>query len=206
MSMADYQLSTINYPLTVIFIGRSGCGKGTQAKLLIERLKEKNAAAPIFYLETGQTFRELLERGSHTSVLAKEINEQGGLQPEFLAIWAWSHLLVENLHGDERLVIDGTPRKLREAHVLDSALSFYKREKPVIIYLNVSREWSKTRLLERRRGDDAAALIERRLNWFESDVVPAINFFRDNPKYKFVEISGEQSIEQVHTEIISKVL
>lgn len=191
-------------PLTFIFIGRSGCGKGTQAKLLIEYIKEKRFGEPVFYLETGQVFRDLINRVSHTSALAKEINDKGGLQPEFLAIWAWSHILVENLHGDEHLIVDGTPRKSNEAIVLDSALSFYKRKKPIVVYVNVSREWSKKHLEGRHRGDDSSSLIEKRLDWFETDVVPAIDFFRNNENYKFIEINGEQNIEGVNKEIIGK--
>ena len=41
-----------------IFMGRSGCGKGTQAKLLMEYLKKIDPARDIFYLETGAGVRE----------------------------------------------------------------------------------------------------------------------------------------------------
>jgi adenylate kinase family enzyme len=190
---------------TFIFIGRSGCGKGIQAKLLSEYLKEKTPNVPIFYLETGQTFRDLISRGSFTSNLAKEINEVGGLQPEFLAVWAWSHLLVENLRGDEHLIIDGTPRKLQEALVLDSALKFYKRYKSNIVYINVSKEGSRERLLSRKRADDTEDDIEKRLAWFETDVVPAIEVFRNNDDYNFIEIKGERTIQEIHKELIEKI-
>jgi len=192
-------------PHTFVFIGRSGCGKGTQAKLLTEYLKEKTPDTPVFYMETGQTFRDFLSRNSYSSNLAKEINEKGGLQPEFLAVWAWSHILVENLRGDEHLVIDGTPRKAREAAVLDSAFKFYKREKPFIIYINVSKDWSKERLLLRKRADDTEEDIDQRLAWFETEVVPAIDYFRGSEDYRMIDVIGEQPIEEIHREIISKI-
>lgn len=192
-------------PKTFVFIGRSGCGKGTQAKLLGDYLKEKTPEVPVFYMETGHVFRDFISRDSYSSNLAKEINEKGGLQPEFLAIWAWSHILVENLRGDEHLIIDGTPRKAREAAVLDSAFKFYKREKPFVIYINVSKDWSRERLLSRKRLDDTKADIEKRLEWFESEVMPAIDYFRGNEEYSFVDILGEQPIEAIHKELVAKI-
>lgn len=61
------------------------------------------------------------------------------------------------------------------------------------------------RLKGRGRFDDNNEDIEARLKWYETDVMPAINFYRDNPKYNFLEIDGEQTIEKVHQDILSKL-
>jgi hypothetical protein len=45
---------------TFIFIGRSGCGKGTQVALLQEYIKTRDHKRPILYIETGERFRNLL--------------------------------------------------------------------------------------------------------------------------------------------------
>ena len=127
------------------------------------------------------------------------------LQPEFIAVWAWADLLIKHLGDDEHLIIDGTPRKVHEAQVLDKALQFYGRQKPFFVFMDVSREWSRDRLIARHRSDDSEEDIERRLGWYETDVVPAINFFRNNSHYSFVEIDGEQPIEDVHAEVIQKL-
>jgi adenylate kinase len=192
-------------PQTAIFIGRSGCGKGTQAQLLIDHLRKVDPLRGIYYLETGQSFRNFISEGGYSGTLAKKISEAGQLQPEFLAVWAWSHLLVDQMKENEHLIIDGTPRRLHEAPVFDSAMKFYGREKPSIVYINVSREWSKEKLLGRGRGDDTHADIENRLNWFETDVIPAINYFRDNQDYAFLEINGEQTVEEVNKELLAKM-
>ena len=192
-------------PKTFILIGRSGCGKGTQAKLLMDYIKSKDPSREIFYMETGARFREFIERQSFSGKNAKVINSVGGLQPEFLAVWMWSNMFVENLKGDENMVIDGTPRKLHEATVLDSAMDFYKREKPYVLYLNVSRKWSEARLMERHRADDLPADVKKRLDWFETDVLPTINYYRDNPKYNFLDINGEGTIEETFKDIIQKI-
>lgn len=190
---------------TFILMGRSGCGKGTQAKLLIEELNRRDESRLVTYLESGEGFRSLLSKDSHTSRLAKDVADRGALQPAFLAIHIWSHLFIENMKGDEHLVIDGTPRKLNEARIFADALRFYKRPEPVVLHVNVSRGWSRERLLARGRGDDKSANIDGRLDWFESDVAPAIEFFRDEADMRVVDINGEQAIEAVHSEILGKL-
>ena len=52
--------------------------------------------------------------------------------------------------------------------------------------------------------DINAAEIERRLNWFESDVLPAVQYFRKYSKYNFIELDGDQSVEAVQRELLSK--
>lgn len=191
---------------TIIFIGRSGCGKGTQAKLLKEYISKNDTEnREIFSLETGAKFREMIEGESYTSKLSKEIYNNGELQPAFLAVHIWSHILLEDLEENNHIVFDGTPRTYPEAVVLDSVMNFYKRQNPTIIFLNVSRDWSKKRLLERARFDDTTEEVEKRLNWFDKEVMPALNHLRDIGIYNFLDIDGERSIEDVQKEIIQKV-
>lgn len=187
---------------TIMFIGRSGCGKGTQSDLLMRDLAQTDPERKIFYLESGQKFREFIARGSFSSELSQAIMKKGGLQPSFLAVWNWAHLLVENLTANEHLIFDGTPRKLDEAMILDTAMKFYQRERPTVIHLKVSKDWSRARLTARGRSDDATPeAIEKRLNWFDTDVMPTIEYFRTHPDYDLLEINGEQTIEEVHAEI-----
>ena len=118
----------------------------------------------------------------------------------------WSHLLVEKMTGEEHVIFDGTPRSLQEAQIIDTAIDFYSRQRPHVIYLNISRETSKGRMIARRRIDDInAEEVERRLNWFESDVLPAVEYFRKYSKYNFIELDGDQPVEAVQQELLSKV-
>lgn len=190
---------------TFIFIGRSGCGKGTQVELLISQLKE-TSDREIFYLETGQKFREFVKEPNYTSGLSYDVMQTGARQPDFLAAHIWSHLMIQKYNGRQHFVIDGTPRSRNEALMLDTAMKFYKIEKPVIVYINVSHDWAKARLAERGRADDKKlSEVEKRLAWFEKDVMPAVEYYRENPDYEFLDIKGEQSIEDVHKEIMSYV-
>lgn len=194
---------------TLIFIGRSGCGKGTQADLLIEAMKKNGVISdknPMFYIETGDKFRDFISKTSHSSRLAKEIMDRSERQPDFLAIWMWSDLLVSNLMGDENIIFDGTPRSLNEAMTLNTALKFFKRDKVKVIYLDVSNDWSKKRMLERGRADDKTnGDIDKRLAWFEADVLPAVKYYESNPDYQFIKVNGEQTIDEVQAELLEKI-
>ncbi len=194
---------------TFIFIGASGSGKGTQVDLLKKELLLRRPDTPIFYLQTGQYFREFIKGDSMASRIAKEAIDSGERAPDFLAMYIWSKLFVEELKGEEHLIIDGSPRSVNEAKNLDIALKFFKREHPAVIYLKVSRKWSFDHLMARAeqegRKDDTAESINKRLDWFDADVKPAIERFRRDRDYDFVEINGEQSIEAVHRDIMVNV-
>lgn len=188
--------------LTNIFIGRSGCGKGTQVEMLSE-LISKNDSHDIFHLEAGGRFREFIKENNYSSRIAKEIADSGGLQPEFLSIWAWGGELIRGLKKDQHLFIDGTPRRLIEAKILESAFDFYEREKINIIYINVSRDWAIERMTGRGRADDLEKdSINARLDWFDNEVVPVLDYYRAHKNHNFIEVNGEQSIEKVHEDIV----
>jgi len=187
-----------------IFYGPSGSGKGTQAKLLIKYLEEKRKKA-VLYVETGQRFRDLLDSGTYTAKMVREVIDKGGLLPAFLPIWTWTDFFNEKFNGTEDLVLDGLCRRPIEAPVLDSALKFYKIEKPTVIILDVSSDSIISRLQERGRTDDTADYIKRRLDWYEQEVIPTIEFFRNSTDYTILDINGEQPIEKVHQEIVNKI-
>lgn len=191
---------------TFIFIGASGSGKGTQVKLLMEEIRKRDSGTPIFYLQTGQLFREFVKGESYAARMARDEVERGELLPTFVAMWMWSDVFIKQLTGGEHLIIDGSPRTTDEVHHLDIALKFFRRARPSVIYLNVSPEWSRKRMLERAeeegRKDDTAEGIERRLRWFEQNVIPAVNLYRRDRDYDFYEIDGERTIPEVHNEIM----
>jgi len=189
---------------TYIFIGRSGCGKGTQAELLKKYLEKKGEV--VFYLESGAKFRDFVSQSGYTAQLSNTIMKKGELQPAFLAIHIWSHLMIEQMDEKKHLMIDGTPRKLAEAKILDEAFKFYGRKDMKIIYVNVSDAWSIARLEGRGRADDKSlAEVKKRLAWFNTDVIPALDFYKNNSDYDYLDINGEQTIEQVQAEILTKL-
>ena len=189
---------------TFIFFGRSGSGKGTQAEMLKKYLQDQKGLEPI-YIETGQKFRNFTDQSNYSAQLTKEVMSTGGLMPVFLPIWLWTTDMVNKFDGKRDLILDGLCRRPDEAPVLDSAIKFFKLEKPIVFYIKTSDAWSFERLKSRGRGDDSDEYIKSRLSWFEWNVLPAMAYFYDNKDYNFFEINGEQTVEEVHKELISKV-
>ena len=188
-----------------IFIGRSGCGKGTQSAMLLEYLKKVDPTREILYIQSGDEFRKFIQGSSDTQKMSKEIYDAGGLQPEFLAIYMWAHVLVEKFTKNEHIVMDGMPRKVHEAGVLDSIFGFYGLNRPAVIHLDINKEVSIDRLIARKRFDDNREDIAVRLSWYQTDVVPAIEYYKNNKNYQFLHINGERPIEEVHKDIINQL-
>ncbi len=162
---------------------------------------------PILYVETGHKFRDYIEGTSFSSRLSKTLMDEGRFQPSFLAVYMWSTVFTEQLTGDEHIIMDGMPRTRMEAEILETALEFYGIGQVNFIYLNVSRDWARGRLLSRGRADDKAGeMIENRLDSFEKEVLPAVEYYRTTGgRYNFVEVNGEQSPDDVHKSIVSKI-
>lgn len=185
-------------------MGRSGSGKGKQGELLKAELAKDGRS--VFYLETGAKFRQFVASGSYSGQLASQALNQGALLPSFLAVWNWGSSLLDKLTGEEHLIIDGTPRMLAEAEMFDGALKFYQRTPATFIYLNTSAAEAVKRLTLRGRSDDVTPeKINTRMQWFEQEVMPVIEHYRTSPLVKFVEINGDQSVEVVQAEIMTKL-
>lgn len=188
-----------------ILMGISGSGKGTQGNLISEYLKKNSSEKEVFYVQTGSEIREFIKGESYTQRLAADIYNAGKLMPEFLTVQMWANLFSNSFKGHEHIVIDGTPRKLHEAGTLHSIFEFYNLPKAHVVHIGLSKEESLKRLLDRKRMDDNEEDIKERLSWYETHVVPAINFYKNNPHYNYIEINGEQSVEKVFSDIIEKV-
>lgn len=192
-------------PLVFLLMGRSGCGKGTQAKLLIKHLRD-NGFGETLYVYTGEKLRNFAEKGETLAArAARKKMKEGGLLPSFLAVWLWSGALIEGINENNNAVMDGSPRTLLEAMMADDAMEFYGRKRVIPVFLETSEEWSTQRLLGRGRSDDSAESIKKRMAYFEKDVIPVIDYYEKESKHKLIRINGEQSVEEVHKEILEKV-
>jgi adenylate kinase family enzyme len=186
---------------SIIFIGRSGCGKGTQSDLLIQYFK--TIGQETTYLSTGNEFRKLIaEKNNFTSIKIDKIYEEGRRPADFLCITILGNFFKENFSDKKNLIIDGGLRSLNEASTVTDILDFYEVKNPHVFYLNVSHEWSKDKLKKRGRDDDNDEIYEVKKTWFEKEVLPAIDFLENNDKFNFHTIDGEQEIQTVHKEIL----
>jgi adenylate kinase family enzyme len=193
-------------PQTYVFFGRSGCGKGTQVELLMKFLKEKDPATPQLYIQTGEKGRDFAKQDNLTARMVRDTIANGQLFPSFIPIYFWTQVFVESIQdGNEHIFLDGLCRRPEESPILDDALQFYKREKPTIISINVSEKWATERLLARQRADDIPRDIANRLDWYEKQVVPAVDYFRKHPGFTVLDINGEQTIAEVQAELLLKL-
>ena len=191
---------------TFIFISRSGCGKGTQAALLSDYLKRNQAADGVFIIESGEELRELSERGGYLSGLVKKTMDKGALLPAFVSVFAWAKEMLHNLKENHHIIMDGAPRRPEEGPMMDSAFRFIGRSGADVIFLYVSEGWATLRLKERGRGDDMGRTdIKNKMEWFKTQVMPTIQKIKETEGYAVYVINGEQTIEEVHKEIISKL-
>jgi len=186
-------------------MGRSGCGKGTQAKLLDEEITSRGISnSDILHIVTGDLFRKFTQSDGPTHARLNEVMSKGEKPPEFLSVAMWGELLMRDYRPNMHLFIDGTPRSVPEAYTLENALLFYKRTPIDVINIEVSDEWATERLLGRGRHDDKATdSIKGRLNFYRTDVAPALEYFRTSTHITVFDINGEQSIEKVHADIKS---
>lgn len=190
-------------PYTFIFTGPQGAGKGTQVSLLKEYLIN-NTPQPVFHVETGMSFRALVEGTGYTQDQVRETLQKGELQPTFLAVWMWANTCINQLNKNDHMIFDGSPRSILEAQVLQTALSFYGRT-PIIISLELSQKVSEERLIARGRNDDSREGILKRLAWHQNHVIPAIEYLESQPGYMMIRINGDQTVEKVHQDIINQI-
>lgn len=101
--------------MKIIMLGAPGAGKGTQAKMIAEKYS-------IPHISTGDIFRANIKNGTELGMEAKKYMDQGLLVPDELTV---KILLdrVANADCENGYVLDGFPRTIPQAEVLDRALT-----------------------------------------------------------------------------------
>ncbi len=190
--------------LTVIFIGPQGSGKGTQIEKLDKVMVEKDPVRRVVDIQTGRRFRSLAAR-SETFAEKKVAAtlDTGVLQPDFLTHILWGEAMLDQLDPKSHLLIDGFPRTVTQAHVLEDALGFFERRNVHIINLDTSEEIVRARMESRARADDTQASIEERLRWYREDTLPVLDYYRVRPDTIVHDIDGTDTVEGVHQQILN---
>lgn len=188
----------MNDKFTFCFVGRSGCGKGTQAKFMLERLESQG----VFHMETGRFLRELLTlKNPTTEIIRLSVDEKGKLYPWWFPMFVWLREIIEHGHADKHMIGDGTPRRLVEAKFLDDVMSWHGRPLPVCIYIDVSEEEAIRRLLNRGggRADDTPEAIRSRMQFFYEDVMPVVDYYEEHGR--LISVDGNVSPDEVWKQI-----
>lgn len=101
--------------MKIIMLGAPGAGKGTQAKMIAEKYQ-------IPHISTGDIFRANIKNGTALGMEAKKYMDQGQLVPDELTV----KILLDRVAQDDcknGYVLDGFPRTIPQAEVLDKALN-----------------------------------------------------------------------------------
>ncbi len=188
---------------TIIFIGPQGSGKGTQIEKLDALLQERDPTRRVVDIQTGRRFRALAQRQENfTEKHVFATLDSGQLQPLFLSVVLWGDAMLHHVDTDCHLLIDGFPRTVHEAHVVESALRFYKRDPVTVINLETPEEVVRARMKSRARTDDTDDSIEARLRWYREETLPVVAFYRSRPNTVVADIDGTDTIDGVHAAIV----
>ncbi len=127
--------------LHVVFTGAPGCGKGTQARLLKERVD-------IPHLSTGEMLRAEAAKGTPLGLEIKALIDNGNLVPDDMII----KMLSERIDEDDcknGFILDGFPRTLPQAKALDEMLKKKEIKLDAVIEIQVPDEIIMERILGR---------------------------------------------------------
>lgn len=187
---------------TILLFGAPGAGKGTQGKIL--------GAVPGFYhLSCGEVFRTL----DMTTELGKtfmEYSSKGLLVPDDVTVKMWQlnmharTVLSEYKPNVDLLVLDGIPRNVTQAKLLEKHLNVLK-----IIHLVCPDKEEMIKRLRRRalkenRIDDAKEeVIRKRWEVYEKETYPVLEFY---PKNLVAEVNAQGSPARVLQHLLEHVV
>jgi adenylate kinase len=215
--------------MRLILLGAPGSGKGTQAKLLSERVA-------LLHLSTGDILRESIRNGTPAGKLAEPYVSQGKLVPDALV----NELVNAYLDGDDRpirFVMDGYPRTVDQARSFDRALDAHLLDLSAVILVEVDDEAIVKRLSGRwscptckatyhivnlppktpgvcdnhpdkptpliQRADDRAETVRERLRLYHENMADLIPYYRKKGLLR--EVDGTGDVDQIYCRIMQAV-
>ena len=187
----------------LIIYGPEGSGKGTQAKLLSEKLR-------IPVITSGDLVREKAKEESKLGRLCLTALKEGRYVADNIMFKLWEEKLAQS-NSRRGFIVDGFPRNINQAKFLLSTLEKLKLSINKFIYLKLSDDKARNRLLRRKRklfegsqiSHDTIERINKRLEFYRTLETPLLNFFIE--KNLLVEINAQQSVEKVFRLIIERI-
>ena len=212
--------------LIILLFGKSGAGKGTQADLLVEKLG-------LEYIGIGDLLRARRAKKDFTGKKIAEVMFKGGLipTPVIFKLWVDKVEQLKNKENFKGFIIDGSPRKIFEAYLIDELLDWYEWKKNLrLILIDISNKEAIWRLTKRRQCKKCEELIPfvgefrklkkcpkcggklvRRSDDTVTAVKKRLKWFKTDVQPiinyyrktgRLIKINGEQSIEDVFKDVL----
>jgi adenylate kinase len=183
--------------LNVLLLGPQGSGKGTQAKRV-------SSTYGIPHIATGDMIREMKELPTELGRELKEVYDRGDLVSDDLMI----RLIRDRLSRGDTLpgfVLDGFPRTMPQAQALDEVLRGLDRSLDVVLEFQIpDRQQLLERMLKRAeeegRSDDTPEAIERRLELYDRETAPLVEYYR-SAHGNVCGIHADRTVDEVFHEI-----
>lgn len=178
--------------MILVLFGAPGVGKGTQAVILAEKLG-------IAHLSTGDAFRAAIKNQTAVGMLAKEYVDAGKLVPDEVV----TRIVEEAMSGTQfadGCILDGFPRTRAQADALDQLLAKKGLSIGRVVNLEVDDETIIARLLQRGRADDTEAIIRDRLNVYNNETAPLLEYYGE--KGLLHSVNGIGDVEEVSARVL----
>jgi len=208
--------------MIILIQGKQGSGKGTQAKMLVEKYG-------LYFFSTGDLSRKLAKEDPRIDEL---INVKGQLIPTEEMTVHVSKFLDEKFKGKPKdMLFDGYPRFVEQYKHLSKWLKDRGTKIDAVVMLEISDNEAIKRLSNRRldpktgkiynfhtapkpgpevdvkalvqRKDDMPSVIKGRLQEYEKNTLPMIQLIKEEGN--LVEVDGERPIDVIHKDIVNRI-
>jgi len=182
--------------MRLVSLGAPGVGKGTQAKKIVQRFK-------ISHISTGNILRNEIKNDTELGRKAGNFVKEGKLVPDDLII----EIIKKELEGkqsDKGFLMDGFPRNLKQAKMFQDMLDLLGIKLDSVINIDVNNmENAKCPecggdLIKRK--DDEIEIITERLNVYEKETKPLIDYYKEHDL--LVNIDGTGMENQVTERVL----
>lgn len=185
--------------INIALFGVPGAGKGTQSKLLSEKLG-------LVHISTGEIIRREIEAGTDCGKKAQGIIARGELLADDI-IFKMFEKELQRLMNPAGFLFDGFPRTVKQAELLHDLLSKLNLKLDALMELLLSEEESLKRLTKRSkiegRLDDDPEAIRERFRQYGLKTAPIADYYKK--KNIYIGINGLRNIDEINQEIVSHI-
>jgi adenylate kinase len=182
--------------MRLLLMGPPGAGKGTQAKIVAERLG-------IPAISTGDIFRENVAGQTELGRTAQRYMDSGDYVPDEVTNAMVRDRLAQP-DADAGFLLDGYPRTLDQVRTLDDMLADRGHRLDAVVVLDVDRDQLVERLLKRAetegRTDDTEDVVRRRQEVYAEQTAPLIEMYRERDLV--VTVDGAGGVSEVNDRVL----